>query len=288
MTVPMIASEASAADVSDEFGFTRQDWTALRTAVVLLERTSLATRLTQMLGRQVTLATSFIPPALSDAVARAVNLALRAAVKTAIRSLGDSTAKTPSSRAHRAMAVASGAAGGALGLATLPIELPISTTLMLRSIADVARSQGEDLSTTEAALACLEVFALSGDAGSGSLESGYFAVRALLAQTLSEAARYLLKRGALEEGGPVLLRLISLIAARFGAVVTQKVVAQAVPVLGAVSGAAINYAFMEHFQNLALGHFTVRRLERAYGPAQVRRAYEQIRLSEAGDRAKPT
>jgi hypothetical protein len=33
---------------------------------------------------------------------------------------------------------------------------------MLRSIADIARSEGEDLSDPEAALSCVEVFALGG------------------------------------------------------------------------------------------------------------------------------
>ena len=44
----------------------------------------------------------------------------------------------------------------------LAIELPISTIIMLRSIADIARSEDEDLRTIEAQLACLEVFALGG------------------------------------------------------------------------------------------------------------------------------
>jgi hypothetical protein len=68
--------------------------------------------------------------------------------------------------------------------------------------------------------------------------------------------------------------------------VTQKLAAQAVPLLGAAGGAAVNYVFMEHFQRLAKAHFIVRRLERIYGPALIREAYEQIRLARAGDRAQ--
>ena len=58
-----------------------------------------------------------------------------------------------------------------------------------------------------------------------------------------------------------------------------KLAAQAVPVLGAVGGAAVNTAFMDHFQAIARGHFTVRRLERRYGKAVVREAYEAERSS---------
>lgn len=42
---------------------------------------------------------------------------------------------------------------------------------------------------------------------------------------------------AVAEGGPVLVRLIAQIASRFGVVVTQKLSAQAVPIIGALGGA---------------------------------------------------
>jgi len=38
----------------------------------------------------------------------------------------------------------------------------------------------------------------------------------------------------------------------------------------------VNYAFIEHFQDMARGHFIVRRLERAYGEEDVRREYERL------------
>ncbi|MGB9655552.1 MAG: EcsC family protein, partial [Pseudolabrys sp.] len=45
----------------------------------------------------------------------------------------------------------------------------------------------------------------------------------------------------------------------------------------ALGGAAINYAFIDHFQSVARGHFTVRRLERKYGKDTVFDAYERLR-----------
>ena len=101
---------------------------------------------------------------------------------------------------HKALATASGAAGGAFGLATLPVELPVSTIIMLRSIAEIARSHGEDLSDPESALSCIQVFALGGPAASiDASESGYFAVRAILAKSVTEAARFIAERGVVEE-----------------------------------------------------------------------------------------
>ena len=92
--------------------------------------------------------------------------------------------------------------------------------------------------------------------------SGYFAARGLLANSVAEAARFIVDRGVLAGGSPVLVRRLAQIASRFGVVVTQKLAAQAVPVVGALGGAAVNYAFIDHFQQIARAHFTVRRLER--------------------------
>ena len=185
--------------------------------------------------------------------------------------------KAASSVLHKALAATSGAVGGSFGLAALPIELPISTTIMLRSIGDVARSEGENLTDPETALNCLQVFALGGlKGGADAANSGYFAVRGLLAKSVAEAARYVVDRGVLAEGAPVLVRLIAQIASRFGVVVTQKLAAQAVPLVGALGGAAVNYAFIDHFQEVARAHFVVRRLERRYGKDAVRAAYDRF------------
>jgi hypothetical protein len=148
---------------------------------------------------------------------------------------------------------------------------------MLRSIGDIARSEGEDLADPESALACLQVFALgTRDGETNAAESGYFAARGLLAKSVAEASRFTAERGVVAEGAPVLVRFIAQIASRFGVVVTQKLAAQAVPVIGALGGAAVNYAFIDHFQEVARAHFVVRRLERRYGKDAVRAAYERF------------
>ena len=49
------------------------------------------------------------------------------------------------------------------------------------------------------------------------------------------------------------------------------------PLIGAAGGAAINLAFMSHYQEMARGHFVVRALERRYGTDLVRTHYEAIR-----------
>ena len=254
-----------------------EDEAALVEAVMALERTSFATRIGEVVGRQIGFAGELIPSGVAGAANAAAAKALTYAMRAARTTLSGPK-RSASPRLHTAAVAASGAIGGAFGLATLPLELPISTTLILRSIADIARQEGEDLSRPETELSCIEVFALG--AGQDHVpfgESSYFATRTVLAGSISEAARYILRRGIIEETAPVVLRLFAQVAARFGLVVTQKVIAQSVPVIGAIAGAAINAAFMDHYQKLARGHFVVRRLERHYGAAAVRAAYERVR-----------
>jgi hypothetical protein len=262
--------------VLDSAGMTEADLAALRSAVSALEHPGLAARLTNMVGKPIELIGYALPASASQAITAATSKALEMALEVALRSMHQAP-RAGSQRLHKALATASGAVGGAFGLASLPIELPLSTIIMLRSIAEIARSEGEDLSDPEAALSCVQVFALGGRPGSADAsESGYFAVRGMLARSVTQAARFVVERGVVEEGGPILVRFISQVASRFGLVVTQKLAAQAIPLVGALGGAAVNYAFIEHFQEVARGHFTVRRLERAYGKEAVRKAYERF------------
>jgi hypothetical protein len=181
-------------------------------------------------------------------------------------------------RLHKMAVAASGAAGGALGLVALTWELPVSTTLMLRSIADIAAAEGENPRQIETKLACLMVFALGStrNDSDNAAESGYFAARAALASAVSEAAKYLAEKGVTKGGAPAVVRLIALIASRFGIVVSEKAAAQAVPIIGAAGGALINTIFIGHYQDMARGHFIVRRLEKIHGLEPVRRAYDRL------------
>ena len=254
-----------------------QDRDELRYAKRLLERPSLAARVTNLIGAPIEKGFELLPQRWSEVVTGATRVALQKALDVAVATMPDDGRGPSGSRSHQWLAAVSGAGGGALGLAALPIELPISTAVMLRAIADIARSEGEDVHSLEAKLACMEVFALGGRSLSDdAAETGYFAVRAVLARSVSEAVQYIAERGLVEEGAPAIVRLIAQIAARFGAVVSEKAAAQAIPVLGAAGGALVNLVFVRHFQDMARGHFIVRRLERTHGAELVRTEYEGL------------
>ncbi|WDQ16316.1 EcsC family protein [Rhodopirellula sp. P2] len=255
-----------------------------------LEHHGIADRLTEMIGTPVTASLKMLPDSVESAIHSAIEKSLHIALDVALRTLGSD--KNPSGSkgrgkpkllTHKLLAGISGAAGGALGGATVAAELPVSTVLILRSVADIARSEGEDLSDVESRLACLEVFAL--DPGQSSdiddeTEIGYFAVRAAMAKQIQDASQYILKNGIKDSAAPPLVRLVTQIGKRFGMVVSEKVAAQAIPIIGALGGALINSYFIDHYQDLARAHFTIRRLEREHGQPLVREAYGQIKLRQ--------
>jgi hypothetical protein len=257
-----------------------EDHFALTRAVRVLEAPSFARVLSAAIGKPIQLLGGALPETAAKGVSRATEAALRRALRIAMWTVPEGPAD-PKLGFHKAIAGVSGAIGGALGFYGALFELPISTTIMLRAIAAIAQSQGEDLRNPETALACIEVFALGGGSGSPHVqESSYFLVRAALAQSMNEAMRQVAERGVVEEGTSAIVHLLRRVASRFGLVVSQKMAAQTLPVLGAMGGVAVNIAFAAHFQNLAHGHFTIRRLERIYGKAVVRTIYEHIRATE--------
>ena len=97
-----------------------------------------------------------------------------------------------------------------------------------------------------------------------------------MAKSINEAAKYIAERGFAEESAPILVRLITKISQRFGIQITQKAAAQAIPAIGAVTGAIINTIFIDHFQDMARGHFIVRKLERAYGKEIIQEVYKTL------------
>ncbi|WP_369935663.1 EcsC family protein [Xanthomonas tesorieronis] len=250
----------------------------LAQAHALLEHPGLAAKIANTVGAPIEdLLSKRLPKALSSRIDAISHRALRIALRSALLTLRNQAPGAARPRLHGAAVAATGAAGGFFGLPGLLVELPLTTTLMLRSIADIARAEGERLDDPATTLACLEVLAHGGrSARDDGSESGYFAVRTAMAQQLSAAAQYIAAHGIGSKGAPALVSLMSRIAAKFSITVSEKLAAQAVPLVGAASGALLNTVFIAHFQAMARGHFIVRRLERRYGEAAVRQAYEAL------------
>ena len=250
----------------------------LRRAKKILDNPGLATKLSALAGAPVEKGMKLLPARWQKGVHAATEKALMKALDIAVRTLGNKCGSASSDNFHKMAVATSGAIGGAFGIVALSVELPVSTGLILRSIADIAASEGENPKFIDTKLACLTVFALGSprDSRDDAAESGYFAARSALASAVSEASKHLAQKGLAKGGGPALVRLVSLISARFGIVVSQKTAAQLIPVIGAAGGALINTIFIGHYQDMARGHFIVRRLEKIHGAEPVRLAYERL------------
>ena len=168
---------------------------------------------------------------------------------------GERRLPTPGKRGAMAAALASGAAGGAGGLATSVAELPVTVALILHAIRAEAVAAGYDPDDPAIRAQCLKVFAAGSPlAADDGIDTTFLSARLTL-------------------GGPALQKLIATVAPRLAAALTQKLAAQTVPVLGALSGAALNAAFLSWYREIAAIRFALLRLAEAQGEDAVLAAF---------------
>jgi hypothetical protein len=279
----MQPSSLTTSSLSDE------DLKALKRAKHQLESPALAMKLASIVGAPIEKLMSRIPAFANAKVTDATELALRKCLSIALRTLGRRDATPlivpdkPSNLLHKFAVATTGAAGGAFGLFALPVELPVTTTLMFRSICDIARSEGEDLKSIETQLQCLTVLGMGGTSSEDDdADLGYFIMRGALAQAVSKASSEIATKGFSAHGSAALLRLLNAIAARFSVQVSEQIAAKSIPAIGAVLGAMVNTVFIDHFQQVAHGHFTVRRLERQYGQPTIEAVYQTLDVTLDG------
>jgi hypothetical protein len=255
----------------------------IREAAAYLEHPRFLMQVTNMIGKPVEKVTEFLPEKFHETVRAALLSGLQQVVRTidlAERPAPENSRVT--GWLHAGAAAATGAVSGFFGGFALAAELPVSTGIMLRSIATIARDAGEDLSCQDTLVECLTVLSQGGPSeADDAMENSYYTSRVALAGMTREAAQYLAKVSAKQfakdvanGSAPAIVNLIASVATRFNVVVSQKFAAQAVPVAGAIGGAGINLAFTDHFNRVATFHFGLRRLERTHGLAEVQAAYQ--------------
>ncbi|WP_196885157.1 EcsC family protein [Aureivirga sp. CE67] len=256
---------------------TTEDLNELTKAKQLLENPGLAAKITNFIGKPIESGLDSLPKKWQGKLSNITVDSLMKAANGAIFTMKDVPGTKASNVKHKFAVALSGGVGGFFGLPALAVELPVSTTIMLRSIADISREHGESISDVDTKFACLEVFAFGGNnINDDNVQSGYFTVRASLARSVTEASKYIIEKGLTEKGAPIVLKFITKIAERFSIQITEKLAGQAIPLIGAAGGAAINTMFLDHFQDMATGHFIVRKLERKYGEEFIKQKYLEI------------
>ncbi len=252
-----------------------EDLAELERAYQLLEYPSFAARLSSLIGDPIEQALHLMPKSWYRKIDEAAERSISGMLDLTINGMTQISPDASNDPLHRVLVMGTGAVGGFFGPALLLAELPVTTALMLRSIADIAHSQGEDMSSDDAKLACIQVFAFGGRTKEdNAAETGYYGLRVTLGLHFSH--RLVQFKTPSKAPIPAGINLVRAIASRFGVIVSDKIAAQMVPFAGAVSGALLNLVFMKHFQDMAKGHFIVRRLERMYGAEAIRQAYENI------------
>ena len=244
-----------------------------------LEHPSFAARLSDVIASPIGEGIKLLPRDWRKRIDRGVEVSMMQAFELALLSLRDNPEVRPGAAAtlsHKLAAAGFGAVGGFFGPLSTLAELPFTTTLMMRSIADIAASGGERLrANLHTRLACVQVVALGGRTRDDEdAEVGYYGMRLALGLHFESLVEYVGKGSGPHIPG--IINLVRAIAARFGVVLTDKFAAQMVPIAGAMRGAGLNLIFMQHYQSVARGHFIIRRLERTYGEERVRDAYARL------------
>ena len=272
---------------------TPEDLEALKQAKSNMLNISWAMRNVNKIGDTVETGMTFVPEKIVVKIQSLTQKALLKIIKANLLTIQkNKTFKKPSKVTYKSIVTGSGALSGFFGATTgfgtaiFASELTITIKFLMRTIMDIARSEGEDIYTLEGQMACLEVFALGGDSkDDDGLETSYYTTRIAINSALNNVSAAGLKvgletlvKGASTLGSGALSNFVSKIATRLSLLISEKFLAQALPIVGAIGGGSLNYVFVDHFQKMATAHFTIKRLERNYSEGIVKLAYENIEV----------
>jgi hypothetical protein len=262
----------------------------IQRAAKYLENPSFMVRLADLVGIPLEGALGLAPPAVSQAVSISLRRALDFAVFTLPKQPRVPADHFPSLEQrvwwtgyrHSAVTAVSGGVAGLFGTLGLCAELPVTTCLMLRSMSAISTDFGEDAHDIQVRLECLSLFGVGGPSNADDeMDASYLAVRASMNSLVKHAAKFVSHTPSNEiltsinnGTAPTLVKLLGKIARRFEFTVSEKLMAQAIPFVGALGGATVNVLFTEHFNAVARFHFGLRNLERRWGESAVRAIYQ--------------
>jgi len=236
-------------------------------AEIYLSAGNIIISLASMAGKKADNMLTRLPNNVQRQISEVAEMALREAYKFAVLTQGKSDSGTMAGMAlgwakgpkwHAVATSLTGLLGGAIGLPGILIELPVTTTIILRSIQEVAAEYGEDLRDPAVQAQCVAAFGLGGLLDDDDDDDiVFFASRAMLT-------------------GKIATKVIRAVLPRFSIIVTEKVMTQATPVVGGIVGASINPFFANYFRAMAQVHFRLRKLERQANSDQLRACFLRL------------
>ena len=207
-------------------------------------------KLANYAGSQIEGVLSKLPDGFEAQVQSVVKSALDAAYEASGTISASSFAPATPSYFHKMAVTFSGAIGGVAGLPGAVAELPVTITTMFSSFQKIAEEYGFDPSEQETKVECIKIFSMGGP----------------LEKDEDIDLSFVSARLGLQ--GEVVSQLISKAAQKLALVISQKLGSQAVPIIGAVTGATLNYTFMSYYEEMAHVKFSLKRLQNEYPDCQ--------------------
>ena len=181
---------------------------------------------------------------------------------------------------HNLATITTGAVGGFFGETGLLIELPLTTTLMMRSILSQGRIYN-NLSKEELITNSLYIFSLGSSRSNkdDEMDSSYYTSRLMMDYSVRKAAEYMTANGprVIINSSPIFKEFITKVAQRFNIAISEKMILESLPIIGAIGGASINFLFTNFFTNSARYHFGIKNLETIYGEEFIKNEYQKLK-----------
>lgn len=200
-------------------------------------------KLANYAGSQIESVLSNLPDGFEKQVQTVVKGALDTAYEASGAISSSSFAPATPSYFHKVAVTFSGAIGGVAGLPGAVAELPVTITTMFSSFQKIAEEYGYDPQEPEIKLECIKIFSMGGPLRKDDdIDLSFVSARLGLQ-------------------GEVVSQLISKAAQKLAVVISQKLGSQAVPIIGAVTGATLNFTFMSYYEEMAHVRFTLKKLQ---------------------------
>lgn len=200
-------------------------------------------KLANYAGSQIESVLSNLPDGFEKQVQTVVKVALDTAYEASGAISSSSFAPATPSYFHKVAVTFSGAIGGVAGLPGAVAEFPVTITTMFSSFQKIAEEYGYDPQEPEIKLECIKIFSMGGPLRKDDdIDLSFVSARLGLQ-------------------GEVVSQLISKAAQKLAVVISQKLSSQAVPIIGAVTGATLNFTFMSYYEEMAHVRFALKKLQ---------------------------
>lgn len=207
-------------------------------------------KLANFAGSQIEGVFSKLPEGFETQVQSVVKSALGTAYEASGKIGESALAPTTPSYFHKIAVTVSGAVGGVAGLPGALAELPVTITTMFSSFQKIAEEYGFDPQAEDTKIECIKIFSMGGP----------------LEKDEEIDLSFLSARLGLQ--GEFVSQIISKATQKLALVISQKLGSQSVPIIGAVTGATLNYTFMSYYEEMAHVRFGLKKLENEYPDSQ--------------------